>query len=113
MPVTPETRVTPNLADLTIEELLALLADHVADRVVERLGIPERRTDDWLDTRRAAAHVGVHPDTLRKLASARVIPSEQDAPGCRRFFRRRDLDEWRLRGGGGASMRLPHSGNAP
>jgi excisionase family DNA binding protein len=55
--------------------------------------------DDWLDLTRAAEHLGVHPDTLRKRAKAGLVPFEQDGPGCRVYFRRADLDGWRHAGG--------------
>lgn len=38
--------------------------------------------DVWFDTRAAAEYLGVHHDTLRKLAAARVVPSEQDGPAA-------------------------------
>jgi len=49
----------------------------------------------WLDARGAAEYLGVHRDTLRKLAAQRAIPTHQDGPGCKLFFRRDELDEWR------------------
>jgi excisionase family DNA binding protein len=67
----------------------------LADRVAERLQGPAVVDDDWLDTRAAAAHLGVHRDTIRRLAAERAIASEQDGPGCKLFFRRSDLDAWR------------------
>lgn len=35
-----------------------------------------------LDARGAAEYLGVHRDTLRKLAAQRAIPTHQDGPGC-------------------------------
>jgi excisionase family DNA binding protein len=43
--------------------------------------------------------LGIHRDTLRKLAAEKAIPSEQDGPNCKLYFRRSDLDAWRLAGG--------------
>ena len=72
------------------------LAELVAERVADRLAAPSQdANDDWLDTRAAAEHLGVHRDTVRRLAAERSIPSEQDGPGCKLFFRRSDLDAWR------------------
>jgi excisionase family DNA binding protein len=48
-----------------------------------------------LDARGAAEYLGVHRDTLRKLAAQRAIPTHQDGPGCKLYFRRDELDEWR------------------
>jgi excisionase family DNA binding protein len=88
-------------ADRALDGLVDLLADRIASIVAARLnvGAPEQSTNEWLDSRQAAAHLGVHRDTLRRLAAERTIPSEQDGPGCKLFFRRDDLDAWR-RGGG-------------
>lgn len=79
-----------------LDELLIQLADLVADRLIERskTGLVES-TVTWLDTKQAAEYLGVHRDTIRKLAAERVIPTHQDGPGCRLYFRREELDEWR------------------
>jgi excisionase family DNA binding protein len=78
------------------EGMLAHLADLVVDRLLERTetgGTPAQH--EWLDTRAAAEYLGVHRDTLRKLAAERSVPMHQDAPGCKLYFRRDELDEWR------------------
>jgi excisionase family DNA binding protein len=106
------------LGDMTLVDLLDALAERVADRVLLGLAQPSERIEDrWLTTREAAKHVGMHPDNLRKLAAARVIPSEQDAPGCTHHFRLSELDRWRESGGPCrpsaapvASTRLPRIG---
>jgi len=81
------------------EGLISQLADRVAAMVVEQLGGADERADEWFDSRHAAEYLGVHRDTLRKLAAERSIPSEQDGPGCKLYFRRSDLDAWRFGGG--------------
>jgi excisionase family DNA binding protein len=100
-----ELRPVP-LADSSGGELLVLeafidkLVARVAAAVVEHLG--RASSDDsaeWLDSRSAAKYLGVHRDTLRKLAAERAIPVYQDGRGCKLFFRRSDLDEWRDKGG--------------
>lgn len=81
---------------VVLNELLGQLADLVADRLAARLAGPETGgADEWLDTRRAADYLGIHRDSLRRLAAAKEIPSEQSGGGCKLFFRRLDLDEWR------------------
>jgi excisionase family DNA binding protein len=79
------------------------LLDHIADRlaavITDRLVTADNRPDEWFDSRHAAEYLGVHRDTLRKLAAERAIPSEQDGPGCKLYFRRSDLDAWRHGGG--------------
>ena len=90
---------------LVLEALVDKLVARVAAAVVEHLG---RASNDgsaeWLDSRSAAEYLGVHRDTLRKLAAERAIPVDQDGRGCKLFFRRSDLDEWRGRGGRGVYL---------
>lgn len=85
-------------SNAVIEQLLNQLAEYVAERVAERLVTPCRERDGWLDTRRAAEYLGIGRDSLRRLAAERVIPTEQAAVGCKLYFRRSDLDEWRCCG---------------
>jgi excisionase family DNA binding protein len=76
------------------DALLNHLVELVAERVAARLAAAAS-ADEWLDTRAAADYLGVHRDTVRRLAAERVVPSEQEGPGCKLFFRRTDLDAWR------------------
>lgn len=86
-----------------LDELLGQLADLVADRVAMRVAAPRRdEKDEWLDTRRAAEYLGIHRDSLLRLAAARAIPIEQAGAGCKLYFKRCDLDAWR--GSGAASL---------
>lgn len=82
-----------------IDALLDRLAERVAEAVITRLGGERDDRDEWFDSRQAAEYLGLHRDTLRRLAAARAIPAEQDGRGCRLFFRRTVLDEWRQSGG--------------
>jgi excisionase family DNA binding protein len=82
-----------------VEEFISQLAERVAERIVERTTAPTDEIGEWFDSRHAAEYLGVHRDTLRKLAGERAIPSEQDGPGCKLYFRRSDLDAWRNGGG--------------
>jgi excisionase family DNA binding protein len=82
-----------------LEQLLDQIADRLAAVITERLLVSDNRPDEWLDSRHAAEYLGVHRDTLRKLAAERAIPSEQDGPGCKLYFRRSELDAWRNGGG--------------
>src|SRR5258708_4277421 len=82
--------------NLVLDELLGQLADRVADRLASRSGGSHDEEDDcWLDTRRAAEYLGVHRETVRRLVAERVLPAEQAGTGCKLYFRRRDLDQWR------------------
>jgi excisionase family DNA binding protein len=79
-----------------LEQLLGRIADLVVDRLVERAAVSaDQATDDWMDARAAADYLGVHRDTLRKLAAERAVPVHQDAPGCKLYFHRDELDDWR------------------
>ncbi len=87
--------------------LLEALVDQLAERVAERIAAADSALssrnadgeDEWFDSRHAAGYLGIHRDTLRKLAAERAIPSEQDGPNCKLYFRRSDLDAWRRTGG--------------
>ena len=86
-----------------IDALINRLADCVAERLAAAASLSALRGptggDEWFDSRHAAEYLGVHRDTLRKLAAERAIPSEQDGPNCKLYFRRSDLDSWRQSGG--------------
>jgi len=83
-------------AGVVLDDLLAQLADLVADRIAARLSGPRTaQKDEWLDTRRAAEYLGIHRDSLRRLAAERAIPTEQASAGCKLYFKRSDLDAWR------------------
>jgi excisionase family DNA binding protein len=78
-----------------LDGLLGRLADLVVERLRERAET-EDQPRQWMDARDAAAYLGVHRDTVRKLAAEGAIPVHQDGPGSRLYFRRAELDEWRL-----------------
>jgi excisionase family DNA binding protein len=79
-----------------IDQVLGRIADLVVDRLLERTEAPGTdHASTWLDARGAAEYLGLHRDTLRKLAAQRVIPTHQDGPRCKLYFRRDELDEWR------------------
>jgi len=56
---------------------------------------PEPNGDEWLDSKRAAAHLGISMATLRRLIAAKDIPVHQERAGGRIYFRRAELDQWR------------------
>jgi len=85
-------------ANAVLDELVAQLADLVAAKVIDRLARQKTAADEWLDTRGASEYLGIHRDSLRRLAAERAIPAEQAGAGCKLYFRRSDLDAWRRRG---------------
>ena len=83
-----------------LDGLMTVIADRIAEAITARLASSVQDVaPEWLDSRGAAEYLGLHRDTLRKLAAERAIPAEQDGPGCKLFFLRTDLDEWRRAGG--------------
>ena len=100
MPLRPlESSSLAGAASGVLDDLLVQLADLVADRVAARLAGPRTaQKDEWLDTRRAAEYLGIHRDSLRRLAAERAIPTEQAGAGCKLYFKRSDLDAWRCAG---------------
>jgi hypothetical protein len=94
----------PTLLDVLAHEIAAL-DDEQLDRVVEqfaplldRLAPPRaapQQSDGWLDSKRAAAYLGMTPSTLFKLTAARTIPFEQEVPGGKLWFKPSELDAWR------------------
>ena len=86
------------------DEMLRELAQHLAPYLpVAADG--SAHEDGWLDSRRAAEYLGLSLDSLHKMTAARAIPFEQEAAGCRLWFKRSELDEW-VRAGRPARCRL-------
>ena len=49
---------------------------------------------EWMNVDTAARYLDCTPERVRKLVARREIPYHQEAPGCRIFFRRPELDTW-------------------
>lgn len=84
--------LTVEVPAAVIEQLVEL----IASRVLAVLGECEdgRRWPEWMSVETAAGYLDVSPERVRKLVARREIPFSQEAPGCRVFFRRADLDKW-------------------
>ena len=52
-----------------------------------------------MDAKAAAAYLSVTVAALHKLSAARQIPFHQEAPACKLWFKRSELDAWRESGG--------------
>lgn len=98
-PAPIRSHVAPVHVSGLLEEFISQLAERVAERLADHAASLDDRIGEWLDSRHAAEYLGIHRDTLRKLAAERAIASEQDGPGCKLYFRRSDLDTWRHGGG--------------
>jgi excisionase family DNA binding protein len=91
--------VVATLDDVALDEL----ADRLAPKLAARLTAREQPSDEWLPSSKAAAYLGISTNALHKLTAARAIPFEQDGPGCKMWFKRSALDEWRRTGDVGPS----------
>ena len=76
------------LADLGSEDLADL-----AQRLAPFL--PRDAADGWMNSRDAAAYLGISKAALHHLTAARRIPFTQGGPGEKLFFKRTDLDAFR------------------
>jgi len=74
-----------------LSALAALLADllHGHDHAAEGEAQPE-----WMNIDSAASYLDCTKERIRKLVTRLEIPFHQEAPGCRIFFRRSELDSW-------------------
>src|SRR5689334_22316340 len=96
----PRSNLASAILDALDDASLERLAERLAPRLADRIACPKAsQADRWLDARQAAAHLGLSVTALHKLTAARLIPFEQDGPGCRLWFRRSELDRWRQEGG--------------
>jgi excisionase family DNA binding protein len=73
---------------------LAALAARVLELVRDQLACPAEPWPDWMNVDTASRYLDCTSERLRKLVARRQIPYHQDAPGCRIFFHRPDLDHW-------------------
>lgn len=72
-------------------------ADDLAE-LKDRLGLRgERREDGWLTARDAAAYLGLSVHALHRLTAERAVPFHQDGAGHKLWFKRSELDQWRVR----------------
>jgi excisionase family DNA binding protein len=78
---TPQAATGPTRDSPLIDQLLGRLADLVVDRLMARSPTETKPPDERMDARAAAVYLGVHRDTLRKLAAERAVPVHQDGPG--------------------------------
>jgi excisionase family DNA binding protein len=74
------------------------LIEEVALRAAELLREHPPLEDGWLDVTEAANYLRCPTSRVYALTSAKSIPHHHD--GSRLLFRRSELDEWVMRGGG-------------
>jgi excisionase family DNA binding protein len=88
--------------DLILDQLAARVADQITARLA---AVNEPLADQWLDSRGAAAYLGISRDTVRRLAAEGSLPTEQASANCKLYFRRSDLDKWRRNGSNPIALR--------
>lgn len=76
-----------------VEEIARLAAEIAAGQLAERAA---STWPEWMSVETAARYLDVPVERVRKLKDRLEIPHYQEAPGCRVFFRRTELDEWML-----------------
>ncbi len=75
-------------------DALDALAERLAPRIASRL---EGSGDGWLDAKAAASYLGLPSiHALHRLGAERRIPCSQHREGGKLYFRRSELDAWRL-----------------
>ena len=90
---------THDMARLLVQAIASdpeILAEF-ADALAPHLQRTDAESDRWMDTRAAAAYLGLSSaNALHKLTATRQIPFEQDTPGGKCWFRK--LKAGRLEG---------------
>jgi hypothetical protein len=82
-------RLAARVAPYVVAEILA------TPELRERLASALELGDPWFDVKHAAEYIGTSPNALRKAADRRELAFEQEAPGCKMWFRRSVLDAYR------------------
>jgi Helix-turn-helix domain len=88
LPISPTFSVA--LDPATTDQLAAAIALRVAEL------IPDPEDAGWLDAPAAARYLGITTTALHKLTAARELVFSQAMEGGRCYFRRSDLDAYRL-----------------
>jgi hypothetical protein len=97
----PAASVALTLDDDSLRQLARLVAIELSAKTTTSSTSTDGSAcaDGWLDAKAAAAYLGfasAHP--LHKLTARREIAFSQDATGGKCWFRRSDLDAYRLQG---------------
>jgi hypothetical protein len=95
---------------LVVPSDLAALPQDVLAELARLLApyLPSAGGVEWLGTTDAASHLEYSVSTFEKHYREWGIPFYQDAPSCKLYFIRSELDQWRMAGGreGARSRRL-------
>ena len=72
---------------------LAAIAEMAAELVLERVAPNYSGWPEWLSVETAARYLDCSEERVRKLVARRAVPFYQEAPGCRVFFNRDEVDQ--------------------
>lgn len=91
-------RTAPEAVELRLlipAEQISMLAAQLADLLHGRQHTSAGEAwPEWMNVDTAAGYLDCTPERIRKLVARREIPYHQEAPGCRIFFHRHELDTW-------------------
>ncbi len=90
--MSPDLSITVSLDPASVDALGKAVSVHVLKALEAMLATGG---DEWMDSKQAAAYLGISLHALHKLTAARALPFAQDTPRGRMYFRRSDLDRWR------------------
>lgn len=88
------------------DEQLAVLARRLVPYLAPVLQAQAPVAHEWLDSAGAAEYLGMHRDTVNRLAAQGQLPSSQDGPNTKRWFQRDELDSWRRLGSSAQVRRI-------
>jgi excisionase family DNA binding protein len=77
---------------VALEQLRAELRDEL--RAELRAEAHAATWPRWMSVDTLARYIDASPQRIRKLVARRAIPFVQEAPGCRVFFDRQEIDRW-------------------
>lgn len=82
-----ESRRVIDLTELDLSDLV---------RKVIREEKTQTGEDRWLTTKEAADYLGKSVNALHILTSRKQVPFHRDGPNGKLYFRKSELDEWRM-----------------
>jgi hypothetical protein len=71
-----------------------VLTDTALATIAAAITHTDTTQQEWFNVESAAVYMDVSPERVRKLIARRAIVYSQEAPGCRVFLRRADLDAY-------------------
>ncbi len=82
-------------AVVVTDETIVRIADVIVDVIADRVSRIQNR--EWLDSQSASQYLGVSRKALYLYVEKKHLPVHQDEPGAKLWFKRSELDAWRVR----------------